>query len=82
MTEQVATEIWREIKRYINPSERADAADTVISVMVDHDCDIDDIRAACAIDADLKRALNDYLDQSETEPDDYQEDEDDQDSWD
>ena len=81
MTEQVAAEIWREIKRYINPTERSEAADTILAVMIDHDCDPDDIKSAFAGDQEMKRALSDYLDQHEDDPDDYDEEDDDQDDW-
>ena len=82
MTEQVAAEIWREIKRYINPTERSDAVETILSVMIDHDCDPDDIRAAFAGDPVMIRALKDYLDDASDESDeayeedDYEEDQD------
>ena len=78
MTEQVAAEIWREIKRYINPGERTDAAETVLSVMIDHDCDPADIRAAFGSDAEMKRALQGYLD--DQQDDDDEEDIDEEDS--
>lgn len=79
MTEQVAAEIWREIKRYINPIDRADAAETVLSVMIDHDCDHDDIREAFAGDTEMKRALKGYLDNDknyEDNEEDFDEDSD------
>ena len=80
MTEQLAANLWQEIKRYINPSERADAVETVLSVMIDHDCDPDDIRAAFAGDTEMKRALTAYLDEHDAEEEEYQ-DEDDESDW-
>jgi hypothetical protein len=77
MTEHVAAEIWREIKRYINPGERTDAAETVLSVMIDHDCDPADIRAAFGSDAEMKRVLQDYLDDHQDDEDDEEEIDDD-----
>jgi hypothetical protein len=74
MTEQVVAEIWSELKRYINLHDRAEAADTVLSVMIDHDCDAADIRAAFATDPDIKAALAAHLD--DAEDDDYVDDED------
>jgi len=73
MTEQLAAEIWREIKRYINPTDRADAADTVIAVMIDCNCDADDIREAFAGDTEMKRALQGYLDNDKGYEDDEEE---------
>jgi len=73
MTEDLAASLWQEIKRYINPADRADAVETVLSVMIDHDCDPEDIRAAFANDVEMKRALTDYLDEHDA---DFDEDED------
>lgn len=81
MTEQVAADIWREIKRYINPTERADAVETVLAVMIDHDCDPSDIRSAFAGDSDMKRALQGYLDNDKHYEDDEEEFEDDDSDW-
>jgi uncharacterized protein (UPF0305 family) len=80
MTEQLTADIWREIKRYINPSERGEAADTMLSVMIDHDCDIDDIRTAFAGDSIMKQALSAHLDASEEPEEEYDEDYDEEES--
>ena len=37
MTETVASEIWSELKRYVNTVDRADAAETIVSILIDHD---------------------------------------------
>ena len=62
MTEAVVSELWTELKRYINTVDRAEAAETVISVLIDHDSDVDDIKEAFKGDGDIKRALTSYLD--------------------
>ena len=71
MTETVASEIWSELKRYVNTVDRADAAETIVSILIDHDSDIEDIRNAFKGDSDIKRALTVYLDNDK----DYAEDE-------
>jgi hypothetical protein len=73
--EHVVSEIWSELKRYINSVDRSEAADIVVSVMVDNDCAIDDIRDAFKGDSDIKRALTDYMDQGHDESSDEEEDE-------
>jgi hypothetical protein len=73
--EHVVSEIWSELKRYINSVDRSEAADIVVSVMVDNDCAIDDIRDAFKGDLDIKRALTDYMDQGHDESSDEEEDE-------
>jgi hypothetical protein len=62
MTETVASEIWSELKRYVNTVDRAEAAETIVSILIDHDSDIEDIRDAFKSDSDIKRALTVYLD--------------------
>ena len=71
MTETVASEIWSELKRYVNTVDRAEAAETIVSILIDHDSDIEDIRDAFKNDSDIKRALTVYLDNDK----DYTEDE-------
>ena len=71
MTETVASEIWSELKRYVNTVDRADAAETIVSILIDHDSDVEDIRDAFKGDSDIKRALTVYLDNDK----DYGEDE-------
>ena len=73
MTETVASEIWSELKRYVNTVDRADAAETIVSILIDHDSDVEDIRNAFKGDSDIKRALTVYLDNDK----DYAEDEED-----
>ena len=73
MTETVVSEIWSELKRYVNTVDRADAAETIVSILIDHDSDVEDIRDAFKGDSDIKRALTVYLDNDK----DYAEDDED-----
>ena len=85
MSEAIASEIWGELKRFVNTVDRAEAAETVIQILMDNDSDVEDIRDAFKGDADIKRALTAYLDNDkdyvededeEPEDEDYDEDED------
>lgn len=84
MSESVAAEIWGELKRYVNTVDRAEAAETVVQILMDNDSDVEDIRDAFKGDSDIKRALTSYLDndndyseeEEEPEDEDYDEDED------
>lgn len=78
MTLEVASEIWGELKRYVNTVDRAEAAETLVAVLIDHDESAEDIRDAFKHDADVKRALATYLD-TDTE-DDYEEEPEDEDN--
>ena len=73
MNETLAAEVWGELKRYINVVDRNEAAETVVQILMDNDCDVEDIRNAFKGDADIKRALTSYLDNDK----DYAEDEED-----
>jgi hypothetical protein len=69
----VINELWSELKRYINSVDRADAADTVVSVLIDNDSSAEDIRDAFRGDADIKRALVEYLDLDKQDDEDEDE---------
>ena len=85
MSQHLAAEIWGELKRYVNTVDRAEAAETVVQILMDNDSDVEDIRDAFKGDSDIKRALTSYLDndkdyeeedEEEEEDSDYNEDED------
>lgn len=78
MSEQLAAEIWGELKRYVNTVDRAEAAVTLIQILMDNDSDVDDIRSAFTGDRDIKAALTSYLDNDK----DYVEEDEDDDSED
>ena len=84
MSEAIASEIWGELKRFVNTVDRAEAAETVVQILMDNDSDVEDIRAAFKGDTDIKRALTTYLDNDkdyveEDEEDELEEEEEDED---
>ena len=84
MSEAIASEIWGELKRFVNTVDRTEAAETVIQILMDNDSDVEDIRDAFKGDSDIKRALTAYLDNdkdyaAEDEEDEFEEEEEDQD---
>lgn len=70
MHSDVASEIWGEIKRYVNTVDRPEAAETLVAVLIDHDEDVENIRSAFKGDIDVKRALTAYLDNDKNYDDD------------
>ena len=81
MSEAIASEIWGELKRFVNTVDRAEAAETVIQILMDNDSDVEDIRNVFKGDSDIKRALTAYLDNdkdyaAEDEEDEFEEEED------
>ena len=74
MAVDLSHDIWNELKRYISTVDRADAADSLVSVLIDNDYDAEQIRAAFKSDTDIKRALQSYLDDTEEDLDEEEED--------
>jgi len=71
MSAEVASEIWGELKRYVNVVDRMEAAESIVAILIDHDHSVDDIRDAFKGDSDIKKALTAYLDNDK----DYEEEE-------
>jgi hypothetical protein len=65
--EDLANVIWEELKRYINTVDRADAAENLVSILVDNDSDPKDIKTAFSNDKDIKNALASYFEEEEQE---------------
>lgn len=76
MTEELASVIWSELKRYINVVDRVEAAENLIGILIDNDCDPDDIKTAFKGDSDFKKALSSYLSNQDEEEEDEEADED------
>ncbi len=78
MSVELASEIWTEVKRYINSVDRSEAAETVVGILIDNDVDAEDIKTIFKGDGDIKRALADYLKEEEEleeeDEDDYDDD--------
>ena len=72
MTVDLASVLWSEVKNYIPSIDRQEAAEVVVSVLVDHDVDVDDIRQEFRGDPNIKAALAHYL----KDHDDHDDDED------
>ena len=79
MSVDVAYDIWTELRRFLSTPDRAEAADSLVNVLIDNDYDAEDIRTAFKGDNDVKKSLQSYIDDvdqdSEEESDDYDEDE-------
>jgi membrane protein involved in colicin uptake len=75
MSALIAAEIWGELKRYINVVDRVEASEQVVSIMIDNDVDVEEIKDAFKSDTDIKRALTSYLDNDK----DYVDEEEDED---
>jgi hypothetical protein len=67
MSAELASELWGEIKRYVNEIDRNEAAEVYVSTLVDNDIHINEIKTAFRGDSDIKRALLPYLEEEEPE---------------
>lgn len=81
MSVELSKEIWDELKRYVNPQDRDEAAETLVSVLIDNDADAGDIKSVFKSDSEVKSALASYLkdhadDEDEEEYEDEYDDED------
>ena len=82
MSGELSKEMWDELKRYVNPQDGDEAAETLVSVLSDNDCDAADIKAVFKSDSGVKAALASYLkdhadeeeEEEEYEDDDYEDD--------
>ena len=81
MSVDLSREIYNELKRFINVVDRDEAAETLVSVLIDNDIAADDIKDVFKGDSDIKRALTSYLkdhpeDEEEEDEEDYYDDND------
>ena len=76
MHSYIASEIWNELKRYVNTVDREEAAETMVSILIDNDEDPEHIRDVFKHDSDIKRALTNYLDDNNFEEEEEEDDED------
>ena len=74
MSVAVANDLWNELRRFLSTPDRAEAADAVVAVLIDNDYDAEDIRAAFKGDKDIKHALESYLDDNDSDPEEDLED--------
>jgi hypothetical protein len=70
MIGKLEKEIWSELKRYVNTVDRDEAAETVVSVLIDNDVAADEIKDTFKGDSEIKRALTSYLKDHEDEHED------------
>jgi len=73
----LANEVWQELKRYVNTVDREEAAESLVSVLIDNDVSAEEIRDTFKSDSEVKQALKQYLDDHADEQDDDDEEYDD-----
>jgi len=81
MSVELSREIWTELRRYVNTVDRSEAAETLISVLIDNDVAADDIRDTFKGDSEVRRALASYLKDHEDEDEEDEDKEDDEEEY-
>ena len=82
MSTDVASEIWSELKRYVNVVDRLEAAESIVAILIDHDHDVEDILDSFKGDSDIKKAMTAYLDNDKDYAEEEEEEEfDDEDNY-
>ena len=81
MSVELSREIWTELRRYVNTVDRSEAAETLVSVLIDNDVAANEIKETFKNDNEVKRALTSYLkdhaDEEDEDDEDLHDDEDD-----
>lgn len=78
----IASELWDEFRRFIGSADREEAADIMITVLINNDEAVEDIRSAFSADADVRKALTAYTDADDPDQSsDEDDDADDEDQW-
>lgn len=70
-------ESWQELRKFINTMDRSDAAEGLVSVLIENGIAAEDIQTIFGSDADIRSALSMYIDDQAIEEDDYDQDTDD-----
>lgn len=82
MSVDLAYDLWNELKRFIGGADRAEAADSMVNLLIDNDIDADEIRSTFKSDPEVKRAIEVYLDDHIDDDEEEYDDEDEEDEED
>jgi hypothetical protein len=77
------SEVWEVLREHIDFNDRREAADSLVTYLIENNFEIDDIKDEFR-DKDITKALKDYADEhfQEEEYEDYEEDEYQDEEWD
>lgn len=82
MSLDIVSETWTALLSHIDLNERKDAADTLVSLLIDHDYEAHEIKEAFSGHREVLSALKYYIEQHDSdEYEDEEEDEDQDDEW-
>lgn len=81
MSLDFVAEVWDALRSHIDISERKDAADTLVSFLIDNNYEADEIKESFRGEKEILNALKDYVSEHELE-EEYEEDDYEEDEWD
>lgn len=73
MSLDFVSEVWEVLRSHIDFNERNDAADALITLLIENNYEPEDIKDSFRGDKDISKALKYYIDQHDME-DEYDED--------
>ena len=75
-------EVWDALRSHIDFNERKDAADTLVSFLIDNNYEADEIKEAFHGEKEILTALKDYVSEHGNEEyEEYEEDIDEDEEW-
>jgi hypothetical protein len=77
----MASEVWDALRSHVDLSERKDAADTLVNLLIDAGYDADEIKESFRGDKDIGNALKFFKEQNDTEEEYEEFDEDEDEEW-
>ena len=80
MAVELAQQIWQELRRHIPAVDVSEAADSMITVLIDNDYTAQEIYQGFKGDDDVRQSLETYMDDMD-DMDDFDEEETDQDLY-
>lgn len=82
MSLELIVDIWDGLRSHINYTERKEAADMLINILIDNDYEVQEIKDSFKGDKDIAAALKYYAEQHDTEEEyDEESDEEDDDEY-
>ena len=81
MSLDFVAEVWDALRNHIDFNERKEAADTLVTLLVENNYEADEIKEAFRGEKEILTALKDYASEHEAEEEYEEYDEDEDDEW-
>ena len=81
MSLDFVAEVWDALRNHIDFNERKEAADTLVTLLVENNYEADEIKEAFRGEKEILTALKDYASEHEVEEEYEEYDEDEDDEW-